>query len=194
LTVIQLRVDPKAAEAHSHPARLTPEQVKEVLSGIRIQKRQEPVLSLILGQAEAMPAFTSVEVQILSVPISTALAMAAPNELVTFYRRVSDAHIGLGYTTGGVFVQDGLVYVVLANHRVKPTDGMVRDVPMYPIDPIDNPLLPLGTTVSNLSYVRPEAEVHPVHWTGRYDRSRVLIVNPILAHRNTVPDVPSPRP
>ncbi len=194
LTVVQLRVDRRAEQDHSHPARLTPEQVKEVLGGIRVQKDREPVVSLIMGQSDAVPAFSAGEVYAMAKPISAALAMASPQELVTFYRRVSDAQIGLGYTSGGIFVQEGLVYVVLANHRALPSDGMVRDVPMYPFDPIEDPMLSLGKTVLTLSYTRPEAEVHPVQWSGRYDRARTLIVDPILAHRSLPPSSVPSRP
>ena len=194
LTVIQLRVDTKAEQEHSHPAAFIPEQVREVLDGIRLQKRGEPVFSLIAGQPEVVPAFSKTESLALSTPISRALAMASPKELVTFYRRVSDAQIVLGYTTGGIFVQDGLIFVVLANYRAKPFDALVRDVPMYPIDPVEDPLLSLGTTVYSLSYARPEAEVHPVQWSGRYDRAKTLVVNPILAHRNFPPSTGTSRP
>lgn len=185
---VELRVDELANRGHSHPAKLTPAQVKDILDGVLVRPRREPVSGLILGEPEAVPAFTTGESYHLSTPISAALATASPAELVTFYRRVSDAQIGLGYTTGGIFVQNGLVYIVLANYRVKPSDGMVRDVPMYPFDPIETPLLSLGTAVPILSFVRPEAEVHPVDSIGRYDERRTLIVNPILAHR--VPPAP----
>ena len=181
ITAVQLRADTKAAQAHTHPAALTPEQVKTVLGGIRVQPREEPIMSVLGSMPAVLPAFSPTELQALSLPISTALATAKPNELITFYRRISDTEIGLGFTTGGIFVEKGLIYIILANYRALPIDGMVRGVPGYLVDPVNDPLLTLGKKSYKLSYVRPEAEVHPVEWSGRYDPLHTLIVDIILA-------------
>jgi hypothetical protein len=189
LTLIELRTDAKAGREHSHPTTLTPEQVGVVLSGIRVRRRGEPVYSTIVGGPHALPAFSAADVYALAKPISQALALASPKELVTFYRRISDAQIRLGFTTGGVFVERGLLYVILANHRASPKDAAVRDVPTYDADPINDPLGSLGTTTYTLTYTRPEAEV-PVQASGRYDRAKMLVVDPILAQR-TAPSAPT---
>jgi hypothetical protein len=183
LTVIELRFDKRAYREHSHPAALTTEQIAVLLSGIRVHREGLPVYSLIAGSPDALPAFSVRDVIAISRPISEALAKASPKELVTFYRRVSDAAVGLAYTTGGIFVENGLVYVILANHRVQPMDAAVRDVPVYATDPVNDPLLSLGTADFTLSYERPEAEVHPLRQGGRYDPYRTLILNPTLAHK-----------
>jgi hypothetical protein len=193
LTQIELRFDKKAYREHSHPAALTAEQVAVILSGIRVHKAGMPVYSVIVGSPDALPAFSLRDVVAISRPISEALAKASPKELVTFYRRVSDAAVGLAYTTGGIFVENGLVYVILANHRVQPMDAAVGLAPVYATDPVNTPLLSLGTAKFTLSYERPEAEVHPINEIGRYDPYRTIILNPTLAQqtlRSSQPAVP----
>ncbi len=197
LTLIELRFDKKAYREHSHPAALTPEQISIMLSGIRVHRAGVPVYSLIAGSPDALPAFSSRDVIAISRPISEALSKASPKELVTFYRRVSDAAVGLAYTTGGIFIEDGLVYLVLANYRVEPMDAGVRATPVYAADPVKDPLLSLGTTRYTLSYTQPEAEVRLVEgdWRydpeRRYDSYRTIILDPILAQRASSVSQPS---
>src|SRR5688572_19471390 len=125
VTLVSLRTDPKSGEfGHSHPARLTSEQMRIVLSGIQVQARKDPILSLVTGKPEPVPAFSVEEVRTLAPALSRALDMASPREVITFYRRVSDETVGLGFTTGGLFVEHRAVYFILANHRNRPSDGM----------------------------------------------------------------------
>lgn len=194
-TVVQLRIDTKAIQAHSHPAVISPDQVKAILGGVRVQKSGYPVLDLIAGQPEGIPAFSLGDVLSLAAPISRAFALASPAEIVTFYRRVSDIQVGLGFTTGGLFMQEGFVYLVLANHRAKPVDAMIRDVPVYLADPVEEPMLSLGRTDYRLSYTREEAEVHPLDWGGgRYDRAKTIIIDPTLAIRQAISPADASRP
>ncbi|MBA5865512.1 MAG: hypothetical protein GDA67_02315 [Nitrospira sp. CR1.3] len=190
LTRVDVRVDRKADRPHGHPASLTPVQIGMILAGMRVQTAGMPLYSTVVGRPDPLPAFSTSDVIAISKPISEALATAKPTELVTFYRRVSDAAVGLAYTTGGIFVEENLVYIILANHRVKPMDANIRDVPMYATDPISNPLLSLGTARYTLSFERTEAQVKPIKGTWNYDPSknydpyRTIIVDPTLAQRS----------
>ena len=112
------------------------------------------------------------------------LAAAKPDELVTFYRRISDASTGLAYTTGGLFKRGDYLYLVLANCRQEPADAMSRITPGYEIDPIDEPLLPLRRAGYTVSFVPSEAEVHAVEGQWRWnfpDPRKIVIVDLILA-------------
>ncbi len=144
LTAIQLRVDRQAGQGHHHPATIPAAQMARILDGIRVQKRGDPILSLVTGQPEIVPAFSSAEIQTLAAPLSHALTMASPQELVTFYRRYSDTNVGLAVTSGGLFVQDQHVYIILANARNRPADVMGHSQAFaHEIDPVDDPLLSL---------------------------------------------------
>ena len=127
-----------------------------LLRGIRVQNRPDPILGLVTGRPETMTAFSSNEIDVLAPQLSDALASAGPRELVTFYRRVSDAGIGLGVTSGGLFVQDHYLYFVLANYRNRPADVMSQAV-TYEIDPSDDPLLSLRAMSFAVSFTPPEA-------------------------------------
>lgn len=160
VTAIRLYVDEHAQSGHQHPADISSEQIAKVLGGLRVVPRSGFIGSLITGQAQASPAFSSTEIQALAPRLSRALTEARPDELVTFYRRFSDASTGLAITSGGMFVQDGYLVVVLANNRTLPTDGMNLDM-VTAFDPIDSPLIPIARTSFRLEFAHPSALAAP---------------------------------
>ncbi len=182
-TVITLQADPQAGTGHSHPATLTREQMARILSGIRVQKDRQAVHRLIAGEAEAGSAFTAEEVWALAPQLVKALAEAKPGEIVSFYRRFSNGSTGMAYTTGGLFMREKYLYVILANHRQLPSDAMSLGIPAYEIDPVDDPLLPLRRAGYSVSFVPQEAEVHPVkgQWQWHFpDPGKVVIIDSAL--------------
>jgi hypothetical protein len=185
-TLIELRMDRGAGEGHSHPAMISSDVMKRVLAGIRVQPNRDPIISLATGEPEVTPAFTALEVQTLAPYLTEALATASPQELVTFYRRVSDPSIGLGVTSGGLFLQDKNLYFILANFRNRPSDVLSQAV-LYEVDPVDDPLLSLRAMSFSLSFSSPVPVVHPRYrepW--RYvDPGKVLVLN-----INLLPEVP----
>lgn len=160
ITSIRLYVDERAGTGHSHPAQITADQMARVLSGIRVVPRTGFIGSLITGQPQANPAFSSSEIQILAPRLSRAMAEATPQELVTFYRRFSDASVGLAITSGGMFLQDHFLYVVLANNRNLPTEGMNQNM-VTDFDPVDSPLIPISRTSFRLEFNPTTAIVPP---------------------------------
>lgn len=186
-TVIELRADPHAGAGHSHPATLTLEQMGRILSGIRVQRDRDAVHRLFAGEAESRSAFNADEVVALAPQLVKALAAASPGELVTFYRRFSNASTGLAYTSGGLFMREGHLYMILANYRQLPSDSMLLGNPAYEIDPVDDPLLPLRRAGYTVSIFPQEAEVHPVkdQWKWDFpDPGKIVIVDPALLLRS----------
>ena len=178
-TVVELRTDRQAGSGHSHPAVVLPEQMVRILAGIRVHKNRYAVHRLIAGESEATPAFNAEEASALAPQLVKALEAATPSELVTFYRRFSDASTGLAFTTGGLFVRDGQMYVILANYRQSPADTMGIGIPAYEIDPVDDPLLSLRRANYSVSFVPREAEVHSVkgQWVWEFpDPGKIVIV------------------
>jgi len=178
ITAIRLYVDDRAQSSHQHPADISPEQIAKVLGGLRVFPRSGFVGSLITGQAQAKPAFASTEIQALAPKLSRALTEAKPDELVTFYRRFSDNNTGLAVTSGGMFVQDGYLMVVLANNRTLPTDGMNLNM-VTDFDPIDSPLVPIARTSFRLEFANPSALAAPENrpsWPY-IDEGRILAID-----------------
>lgn len=158
ITAIRLYKDDHSNTGHDHPAHVSPEQMTRVLGGLRVVPRTGFIGSLITGQAQANPAFSSAEIQALAPKLSRALTEAKPDELVTFYRRFSDAGVGLAITSGGLFAQGDYLIVILANDRTLPTDGMNQNM-VTDFDPIDSPLVPISRTSFRVEFASPSAVV-----------------------------------
>ncbi|MCX5723914.1 MAG: hypothetical protein NTX84_05225 [Nitrospirae bacterium] len=177
VTRIEIRTDERATRPHAHPAPLSPETMRALLSGMRIQVQTDRLFGVVNGWSAPRPVFSQTDLAAISGPLAEALAQAASHEIVTFYRRVNDASIGLAYTTGGLFVQEGLVYMVMANFWSLPVDAIVPAVPGYMIDPIDQPLLTLGRKFYLLSHKQEQADVHLPDWQERHPADKTLVVN-----------------
>ncbi len=187
-TAIQIQKDSQAGSGHSHPANLQVEQMVRILSGVRVQRDRQAVYQMLAGEADTVPAFTLPEALALAPHLVTALSTAKPDELVTFYRRISDASTGLAYTTGGLVMREGHLYLVLANYRQSPSDVMSLGIPAHEIDPYDNPLMSLKRAGYTVTFSPKEAEVHPVKdgWNWDFpDRGKVVVINPALIHFGT---------
>jgi hypothetical protein len=186
-TVVGLQVDGQAGAGHSHPVKLTTEQAAKLLLGLRVRKDRYLAHRLFAGEADSHAAFKGDEALALAPHVAKAFESAKPDELVTFYRRISDASTGLAYTTGGLFKRGDYLYLVLANCRQEPGDAMSRITPAYEIDPIDVPLLPLRRAGYTVSFVPSEAEVHAVEGQWRWnfpDPLKIVIVDLTLALRS----------
>jgi hypothetical protein len=131
-----------------------------ILSGLRVVPRSGYISSLISGQPQANPAFSSKEIQMLAPKLSRAFTEATPQELVTFYRRFTDASVGMAITSGGMFLQGNHLFVVLANNRNLPTEGMNQNM-VTDFDPIDSPLIPISRTSFRVEFTPAIAVVPP---------------------------------
>ncbi len=177
LTRVEIRTDERANHLHAHPTSVSPEALRTLLSGVRIQVKSEQLIGVVTGWTDSVSVFSSTDLTAIVEPLSKALAQASPTDIVTFYRKIADTSVGLAYTSGGIFVQDDLVYVVVANFRSLPSDAIIRDVPGYLTDAIHHPLLTLGRKYYRLSHQQTQAEVHLTDWSERYEEGKTLVVN-----------------
>ena len=195
ITSIRLYIDERAGAGHSHPGHVPADHMALVLSGVRVVPRSGYISSLITGQPQANPAFTAGEIQTLAPRLSRALSQATPQELVTFYRRFTDASIGLGITSGGMFVQDNHLFVILANHRNLPTEGMNQNM-VTNFDPVDSPLIPISRSSFRIDF-EPAAAVVPADRRPAWsylDEGRILAINlqALVRDRNAATPVTNP--
>jgi hypothetical protein len=177
-TIVRIQFDNKAGQGHGHPAQIGSDAVRHVLHGMRTQPRKSFVPSILTGEAPLSAAFSNEEEGLLATHLSRALAEVKPDELVTFYRRVSTPAVGLAITSGGLFVHDRHLYVILANSRTLPSEGMSQSI-VSEIDPVDNPLLPISRTAFRASF-EPATSIVPEdeRWVWPYiDEGRVVVID-----------------
>jgi hypothetical protein len=122
---------------HDHPVDLEPERLRAILSGLKIQEHRIALQRWFQGEAPLVPAFTDEEVALLSPQVSDALAAAQYNERVTFYLSQPQTSARRIITSGGLYVRDAQLHVLLGNWQIVygiPTYGMIYDR-RYPMRP-----------------------------------------------------------
>ncbi|MCC6141005.1 MAG: hypothetical protein IT389_10380 [Nitrospira sp.] len=185
VTIVRIEFDSKAGPGHSHPSTISPDAIRHVLNGVRIQSRASLIPSILTGEASLIAAFSKEEQETLGLYLNQALAEARPNELITFYRRVSTSTVGLAITSGGLFVHGRHLYIVLANDRTLPSEGMSQSI-VSEIDPVDSPLLPISRTAFRATFV-PATSIVPddERWGWPYiDQGRVVVIDLVQLARD----------
>jgi hypothetical protein len=123
--------------AHTHPKVLDAEDVARILSGISVKEHRIWLQRWLQGESPLMPAFRPEELALLSQRIAEALAVANPDERVTFYLSQPQTSVKRIITTGGLFVHGNELHFILGNWQIIygiPTYGMIYDR-RYPMRP-----------------------------------------------------------
>lgn len=132
------------ARRFAHPLSLDEADWQTILQGIRVQPRKRLLPSIGAGQAVPREAFTESEQRYLARHLSQAFAQARPYEWVVFFLaqprdQEGDVRGGPGVTeaaSGGFFVQDGQLHLLLANYRfaitMRDVVETIRSDPMRP--------------------------------------------------------------
>ncbi|MGH7236296.1 MAG: hypothetical protein ACREIO_07920 [Nitrospiraceae bacterium] len=140
---VRVQFDPEAGHGHGHPALITPEQMATILRGVWVTKRDVLGLGALLQDPEAKPAFSAAEIVTLAPHLSEALRKASPKDVATFYLALGDPSLGKLVTSGGLFVRQGQLYLILANWRTPlsagPFEGMA-----YELDSRNDPLFSIA--------------------------------------------------
>jgi hypothetical protein len=142
---------------HAHPAIMSPEVLRTILSGMRVREHRVRLQEWFQGEAPLVPAFRDDEVRLLSVQISEALARAEYNERVTFYLSQPQTSAKRMITSGGLYVRDHELHMLLGNWQIVygiPTYGMIYDR-RYP-------MRPTAAKGFDLYFDQPDAVI-PVH-------------------------------
>ena len=123
--------------AHAHPKAMRAEDVARILGGISVKEHRIWLQKWLQGEAPLMPAFRPEELALLSQQIAEALAVARPDERVTFYLSQPQTSVKRIITTGGLYVHGTELHFILGNWQVVygiPTYGMIYDR-RYPMRP-----------------------------------------------------------
>ena len=140
-------VDPDLPQTwNTHPATLSHRQMIEALKGLRVREHRSGLIRWFLGPADQEPAFREEEIDLLAPRLLEGLELAVPQELVTFYVSHPVNATKREVTSGGVYVQDGHLHVIMSNHRTNyevPPAGLIYDrrYPLFSLAPLGVDLL-----------------------------------------------------
>jgi hypothetical protein len=137
---------------HSHPAILTSELLDKVLQQIKVEPAS--LLSRIAGgSSEIQEAFSREQREFLSQNLSQAFSQATPLETVTFYWANPRGNGIWEITSGGLYLKDNELHLVLPNYR--------QTVPAKtpPQMPRSDPLSPLGEPLHSLTALDPIRQI-----------------------------------
>ncbi len=123
--------------AHAHPWAMRAEDLSRILGRISVKEHRIWLQKKLQGEALLVPAFRPEELALLSRQIAQALAVAKPDERVTFYLSQPQTSVKRIITTGGLYVHGTDLHFILGNWQVLygiPTYGMIYDR-RYPMRP-----------------------------------------------------------
>ncbi len=104
----------------SHPVYLKKNDIANVMKGLYVETGASISLPLLgKGESERYPAFNQKEIEFFAPLLARSFSLAQPNEVVTFYERGEISRLHELTTSGGMFIQGDVLYVILSNHGAK---------------------------------------------------------------------------
>jgi hypothetical protein len=163
-----------------HPANVSPEQMSTILRGVLVE---EPVTRLPLYDDLSIPrlhgALTEEEVALFSPLLSLALGKATAEEVVTFYRSSRLSGVSREVTSGGMYMRDGELHLLLSNNHS--TTHAAADIGVA--DTTDDRLTPLRSLAPQKGTLRFEparfqraAGPHGLARLFHWDRRELIIL------------------
>ena len=121
---IRLERDPdsyleRPRSLHSHPARITVEEMAQVLKGLQVRDHRFWLYAMAIGQAEWRPVFTDEEVALLAKQTTVALEKADATERIAYYLSQPQSSIKREITTGGLYLRGTKLHFILSNHHTQ---------------------------------------------------------------------------
>jgi len=189
---IAIAHDPRSGSGHSHPIAVSVAQMKALLLGLRVRGRDIVGTFGMVGEDRGAPAFGESDITKLAPHLVAGLGKASPQDLVTFHLVQRDSRGAPLVTSGGLFVRNQHLYVILANDRTSPSS--IQYETAYEPDSLIDPLLPIARFKFVAELIPQELRVTTSDakrmdgWEGYLDESKVVVVN--LQHLTK--NLPSP--
>ncbi len=125
---------------NAHPVTLSRRQMREALRGLRVREHRAAPIIWVSGMAEMEPLFREEEIELLLPSLLEGLELAVPQELVTFYVSHPINATKREVTSGGLYVTEGQLHIILSNYRVVyevPPAGLIYDrrYPLFSLSP-----------------------------------------------------------
>lgn len=178
---VWLKFDPSSGAGHSHPAAISTEQIAAVLRGVGLQPRDHIAGFGLFAKKTGAPAFLPAEVAVLAPFLSQAFAKASPKDMVTFYFVSRNADQGDLVTSGGFFLRNRHLYMILANAHSSKYSVQYENA--SPIDTRDQPLLPLARYRFSTVFTPEEAWIPNKQVRGKdgydryFDETKLIVVD-----------------
>ena len=178
---IAMTYDPRAGSGHSHPATVSLDQMNAVLHGLQLRGRDVVGTFGLLGEDNGTPAFGESEIAKLAPHLVAGLGKASPHDVVTFHLVQRDSHGAPLVTSGGLFVRQRHLYVLLANARTSPSS--IQYETTYEPDSRVDPLLPIARFKFMAGLIPQEWRITTSEakrmdgWDGYLDESKVVVVD-----------------
>jgi hypothetical protein len=94
--------------------------IANVMKGLHVERRSSVSLPLLGGgESDRYPVFNQNEIAFFAPLLAQGFGLAQPNEVVTFYERGEISKLHELTTSGGMFVQGNVLYVILSNHAAQ---------------------------------------------------------------------------
>ena len=147
-------------EGFSHPAFLKNADIANVLKGLYVERRSSISLPLVGGgESKRYPVFSQNEIAFFAPLLAQGFGLAQPHEVVTFYERGEISHLHEVRTSGGLYLQGDVLYVILSNHAAQ--TEIWKDVEEYHSPVRLQPLKQLEPQPGRLLFDPPQFMVPP---------------------------------
>ena len=158
---LQVVSEHSRGEGFSHPAFLKNTDIASVLKGLYVERPSSTVSLPLLGggESERYPVFNQNEIAFFAPLLAQGFGLAQPNEVVTFYERGEISHLHEVRTSGGLFLQGDVLYVILSNHTAQ--TEIWQDVEEYHSPVRLQPLKQLEPQPGRLVFDPPQFMVPP---------------------------------
>jgi len=180
--LVTISYDPHAGAGHRHPAAVSSGLVAAVLRGLLLQGRDVAGAFGLLGEDRGTLVFIDRTLLGGLVPhLVAGLAKASPRDLVTFHLAQRDSQHAPLITSGGIFLRNNHLYIVLANARTSPSS--IQYETTYEPNTRSNPLVPIARYKFKAGFQPTDARVDTSEakrmdgWEGYLDESKVVVVD-----------------
>lgn len=178
---VWITFDPESGPGYDHPAHIEPESMQAILQGLWAKQRDVVGGFGLFAGTEGVHAFDQPDAQFLAPLIKQALAKASPKDLVTFYLEGRASANGRLVTSGGLFVRNGHIHIMLANCQTSPYAIQYENT--YAFDAREDPLLPIATKKFTIGF-DPASAVIPnrqlrgtAEFRGYMDESKLVVLD-----------------
>jgi hypothetical protein len=179
---VEVTSGPTVSSDKTTPFQVTPVQMAKILKGLQIIERNTIIGFGVFGQKEGTPAFVAEEIVKLAPALSRGLRLSSSRDIVTFYSLMAGQKGDPLVTSGGVFIHNGQLHMLLANCRSRPSETSNSFVTGSELDHRHAPLSPIGRYQFRVEFNPKSALVtkdgkEDHSWGPYIDASQVVILD-----------------